>query len=83
VYNGRAGMPRGVVCLVQHDGPDPVRGEHGSCREPDRYCPDHGDFYLVLVGLRAGGSNLCAPDALVTVHLFDPFRGIDGRSLLP
>jgi hypothetical protein len=31
----------------------------------------------------AGGSNLRAPDAFVTVHLFDPFRGIDGRSLLP
>jgi hypothetical protein len=83
VYNGRAGMPGGPVRPVQHDGPDPVRGEHGSRREPDRSCPDHGDFYLVVVGLRAGRSNLCAPDAFVTVHLVGPFRGIDGRSLLP
>jgi hypothetical protein len=30
-----------------------------------------------------GWSNLCAPDAFVTVHLFGPFRGLDGRSLLP
>lgn len=55
VYDRRAGMPRGPLGAVQHDGPDPVRGEHGSCREPDRPRPDHGDFYLVLVGLRTGG----------------------------